>query len=276
MNKHGIIEAVLFIVGKEGINGGELRKITSIDAQEFNTIITELKNKYASDENCPFTINCYNNYYYLLTKPELKSIIENLNIVKKTRNPISKALKEVLAIIAYNPDCTAGKIAEIRDVDPTASLDKLQNLGLIENNGRADTPGRPYIYNVTHKFYNLVGIKSFAALPKIDSSFEIDEDVDFFDTNRQGAKPFVPTSTKKSTKKILDNANKLAEGDKTVKTEADAIAPANEAKPEESSGALVKDNGREVTASDLKDFTKSNDEPELVAPDFGEEFDDKK
>ncbi|MDR2557440.1 MAG: SMC-Scp complex subunit ScpB [Mycoplasmataceae bacterium] len=185
MNKHGIIEALLYIYGKEGCAATDLRRILNIESAELTTLINEINTNYKNNENCPFIINNYGNTYYLLTKPELKSVIEQLNIVKKNKNPLSKSLLEVLTIIAYNPNCTSSKIFEIRDVDPGAALDKLEKLGLITNDGRADAPGCPYIYNVTNKFFNLIGVKNFGSLPKIDGSFEVDEsDADFFDSNR--------------------------------------------------------------------------------------------
>jgi segregation and condensation protein B len=60
-------------------------------------------------------------------------------------------------------------------------------LGLVNEAGRAETPGRPYIYEVTQKFFNLFGVKSVKDLPKFEGNaedFDIDT-TDFFNTNRE-------------------------------------------------------------------------------------------
>ncbi|MDR2847150.1 MAG: SMC-Scp complex subunit ScpB [Mycoplasmataceae bacterium] len=188
INKQGTIEAILFICGKEGCPSSNLRRYLNLEAEQLQDLISEINKRYKEDPNSPFIIHIYDNNYYMLTKPELKNVLDQLNVVKVSRSPISKTLLEVLAIIAYNPDCTSGKIAEVRDTDSSGSIDRLIKLGLVSNDGRADTPGRPYKFNVTKKFYDLIGVRSFGALPKLDSSFEIDDETDFFDSNRGNGK----------------------------------------------------------------------------------------
>jgi len=92
---------------------------------------------------------------------------------------------ETLAIIAYNQPCAKSKIESIREKDPTGTIQKLVELGLIIGVGRADTPGRPFLYAVSQKFYDIFGIESINELPKIEfQQSEIAEDINFFDTTR--------------------------------------------------------------------------------------------
>jgi segregation and condensation protein B len=118
-----------------------------------------------------------------LTKPENKEFIAKLLDVR-VKNPLSPAAMEALAIVAYNHPCTSTLIEEKRTTNSDAAVAKLEALGLIANVGRATTPGRPYLYEVTQKFFNLFGIKSLSELPPLAEQNE-DTDLSFFDANRE-------------------------------------------------------------------------------------------
>ena len=95
---------------------------------------------------------------------------------------------EALAIIAYNAPCPGSKVEQIRGKDASTIIARLQALGLIENKGRATTPGCPYLYDVTSKFFDRFGIKSIKELPEINEQLfmeEIDANEDFFDSKRK-------------------------------------------------------------------------------------------
>ena len=94
---------------------------------------------------------------------------------------------ETLAIIAYNEPCTRTKIHEMRKADPTPILDKLIELGLVEQAGRSEAVGKPYLYQVTKNFYDVFGINSIKELPEIvlpEEDLDDNSDIDFFDSNR--------------------------------------------------------------------------------------------
>ena len=57
----------------------------------------------------------------LLTKEKNHEFLAKLVDIK-TRNPLTPALLETLAIIAYNQPCTRTKIEEIRNIDPTFAV----------------------------------------------------------------------------------------------------------------------------------------------------------
>jgi chromosome segregation and condensation protein ScpB len=99
MKNHKIVEAILFICGNEGCAASELRGMVQLDSQQLVDLIGELNQKYKNDEDSPFIINLYDKRYYLLTKPDLKPVLEKLNITTKYRNLLSKALIEILSII---------------------------------------------------------------------------------------------------------------------------------------------------------------------------------
>jgi len=187
MNNRSVIESILYVCGSDGVQASDIKKVLDIPSEEIHEILKEIKNDYDHNENSGLTIKSYDGYYHLLTKAENQPIIAKL-IDIKAKNPLTTSLLETLAIIAYNSPCTANKIQQIRNIDPSANLQKLQALNLIKLIGRADTPGRPYLYEVTEKFYNLFGIKNKNDLPKLEDMLqnlsEIDETEDFFNSNR--------------------------------------------------------------------------------------------
>lgn len=185
MNKKSVIQSILYTVGSEGVELSSLKKVLDIPTQEIKNLLKEIGTEMASDENCGLCIRVFGDKYYLLTKESNHEFLAKLVDIK-TRNPLTPALLETLAIIAYNQPCTRQKIEEIRNIDPTFAVDRLIELGLIVNTGRADTPGNPYLYEVTQKFFELFGIKSLKELPPIeDVDFNInDEDLNFFDSSR--------------------------------------------------------------------------------------------
>lgn len=185
MNKKSIIESLLYLKGKDGVELSEIKRILEIPTDEIRTIIKEMEKSKNEDENSGLTIKNYGSKYYLLTKSENhQEIIKLLNI--KNKNPLTNSIMEVLAIIAYNSPCTKTKVDQVRGVDSYNAIEKLISLGLIEKAGRAETPGNPYLYTTNQKFYNLFGLKSIKDLPSIEiSTLDYSNNInDFFDSNR--------------------------------------------------------------------------------------------
>ena len=81
--------------------------------------------------------------------------------------PLTNALLEVLAIIAYRQPITRLEIDEIRGVQSSGSLQKLMARGLIDTHGRLDAPGRPFRYVTTESFLDYFGLSSLEDLPPL-------------------------------------------------------------------------------------------------------------
>lgn len=179
-----LIEAILFIQGKKGISYTELLEILNVDESIFENEMSELISIFKHEDR-GLEIKKFGNKYLLVTKRNVheKLFPEKNHVVK---NPLNPSLIETLAIIAYNSPCTRTKIHDIKKIDPTQQITKLLELELIEEIGRADSQGKPFLYNVSEKFYDVFGIKDLSELPEIKvSSFAEEEDFDFFDSNRE-------------------------------------------------------------------------------------------
>ncbi|WP_084269011.1 SMC-Scp complex subunit ScpB [Mycoplasmoides alvi] len=180
-----IIHGALFVAGKEGMNLAELHKILpKLTMDEIRNHVLLIQQKMDKDLDTGTCIKEYGNKFKLLTKPDIKNEMQKYANLK-FKNPLNSKLMEVLAIIAYNQPCTRPRISEIRGSDSAPLVDILINHGLVQELGRADTWGRPFIYSVTDKFFDLFGISTIEDLPKIQE-FDIESfsEGNFFDSNR--------------------------------------------------------------------------------------------
>lgn len=103
----------------------------------------------------------------LTTAPEISKIIENY-LELETTSTLSQAALETLAIIAYKQPVTRPEVEVIRGVNSDGVLRTLLSKGLIEELGRAETPGRPIYYGTSPEFLQYFGLESLEKLPFID------------------------------------------------------------------------------------------------------------
>ena len=74
---------------------------------------------------------------------------------------------ETLTIIAYNQPVTRAGVEMVRGVNSDGILAKLVERGLVEERGKADSPGRPTLYGTTDLFLKSIGIGDISELPEI-------------------------------------------------------------------------------------------------------------
>jgi segregation and condensation protein B len=102
----------------------------------------------------------------LTTAPELALDIERFLELESTVR-LSRAALEVLSIIAYQEPVTRPYIDSIRGVNSDSVLRTLLRYGLIEEAGRSDSPGRPFLYRTTEEFLLQFGLTSLEDLPPL-------------------------------------------------------------------------------------------------------------
>ena len=81
--------------------------------------------------------------------------------------PLTPALLEVLAIIAYRQPITRLEIDDLRGVQSSGSIQKLVMQGLVETRGRLNVPGRPFRYGTTTAFLDYFGLAELSELPPL-------------------------------------------------------------------------------------------------------------
>ena len=98
----------------------------------------------------------------------------------------SRAVMEVLAIIAYRQPVTRSDIEKIRGVSLNSNtLRQLIEREWVDIIGQKEVPGRPSLYATTKYFLNDFGLKSLSELPELNNTLEqemsdtnIDENVE--------------------------------------------------------------------------------------------------
>ena len=81
---------------------------------------------------------------------------------------LSPASLETLAIVAYRQPITKSAVERIRGVDSDYTMRSLLHRRLIVELGRADTPGRPFLYGTGFEFLERFGMTSLDGLPPLD------------------------------------------------------------------------------------------------------------
>jgi segregation and condensation protein B len=81
---------------------------------------------------------------------------------------LSRAEKEILAIIAYHQPVTRAEIDAVRGVQTNrGTLDGLLEFGLVRIRGRRRSPGRPVTFGTTDAFLEHYGLAGLADLPGV-------------------------------------------------------------------------------------------------------------
>ena len=174
------IEALIFaseqpITGDEilsclkSVYGWELKK------DQFHSLISELKEKYLS-EDFSFELIEIADGYQFLTKKEYHHAVNTLLQIKARRR-LSTAALETLAIIAYKQPLSKSEIEHIRGVNCDYSIQKLLEKELIIISGKGDGPGKPLLYATSKNFMDHFGLKSVKDLPKLKDLHIADNEI---------------------------------------------------------------------------------------------------
>jgi len=165
-----IIEAVLFSAGDTvkfsdildiaedlGLEDNVLKDIISNFADNYNNKNTGLEVVVVED-NVQLVARAENIEY-------IKKVLKSN--ARQTRS-LSKSAFEILAVVAYNQPVTKNYVEQMRGVDCAYMLNSLMERGYIEERGRLELPGRPFVYGTTLKFLSLFGLSDISDLPEIE------------------------------------------------------------------------------------------------------------
>lgn len=160
------IEAVIF-ASDEAVAPQYIGQVLGEDLSvaDIGSYIDELNETYASTGRC-FRIANIAGGYRFLTVPSLEPTLKKM-LAPKIQRKLSQSALEVLAVIAYQQPVTRGEIQQVRGVSPDYAVNKLLERGLIDVQGRADTPGKPLLYVTTKEFLDFFSLQSLKDLPKL-------------------------------------------------------------------------------------------------------------
>lgn len=159
------IEALLF-VSSGLVSVSQLAKMLDLSKVETESEINALENFYKENER-GLRLMRMKNKVQLTTAPEITDTVEAF-LGLETTSTLSQAALEALAIIAYKQPVTRPEVDIIRGVNSDGVLRTLLSKGLIEELGRAETPGRPIYYGTSAEFLQYFGLATLDALPFID------------------------------------------------------------------------------------------------------------
>ena len=105
--------------------------------------------------------------YKLMTLPEFNTYVRRV-LRSRSRDRLSQAAVETLAIVAYRQPVTRAEIENIRGVEAGPVLRMLVDRGLVRIVGRQQSLGHPLLYGTTKLFLELFGLKDLDALPRAE------------------------------------------------------------------------------------------------------------
>ncbi|AXG37877.1 SMC-Scp complex subunit ScpB [Enterococcus gilvus] len=166
MNQLSQIEAMLFVVGEEGIGLEELAFSLNRPIPEVYQNILDLKELYENKEQSALTILEVGNHFVLTTKKEFASLLKEF-ARSPMANRLSQAALETLSIIAYRQPVTRAEIDELRGVQSSGAVQTLVARQLIKEKGRVEGPGRAILYGTSDYFMDYFGLKDMKELPDV-------------------------------------------------------------------------------------------------------------
>ena len=179
MSKLAEIEALLFVAGEDGLRVRQLADILSIPPTGVIQSLEKLAEKYRKDEDSSLALLETSNAYKIVTKQDFADLLREYSRAPINQS-LSRAALETLSIIAYKQPITRIEVDEIRGVNSSGAISKLQIFDLIRENGKKEVLGRPNLYVTTDYFLDYMGINSLEELPVVEETELITEESQLF------------------------------------------------------------------------------------------------
>ncbi|MEZ7171519.1 SMC-Scp complex subunit ScpB [Sporosarcina sp. OR05] len=183
----GMLESFLFIAGDEGLTLNQLAVLLQTEKEIAAQTAEQLRQNYENRYDAGITVRMYGGSYRLVTKAEYADDIVRM-LENPSRNSITQASLEVLAIIAYKQPVTRVEIDDLRGVKSDGPIQTLVAKGFVMEKGRLESSGRPILYGTTDLFLDRFGLESIDKLPPLaEDDEESFGDTDLFMTKFQEA-----------------------------------------------------------------------------------------
>lgn len=159
-----IIESLLFI-NERPLEIGEICEVVEIDKKKVKTALDELIKD--NDKRGGICVVEVAGGYQMCSVPQNEVWVKKM-YQQRTKQKLSIASLETLAIIAYKQPATRIEIESIRGVNVDGVVRHLLDLGLIKTGGRKEVVGKPFLYITTRKFLEYFGLNNLKDLPKME------------------------------------------------------------------------------------------------------------
>lgn len=160
------LEAILFASG-DAVQIKRLSRALDVSEKEISQAADELISDM-DKESRALTVIRLDDAFQMCTKKEVyEYLLKFVAVPGESR--LTDVQLEVLSIIAYKQPVTKLEIENIRGVNTDYVVNRLAELGLIEEKGRLEAVGRPYLFGTTQEFLRRFGLNSLDELPEIDN-----------------------------------------------------------------------------------------------------------
>lgn len=166
------LEAMLFASG-ESVSIKRMSEVLELTYAKTYAYLEKLREEYDNDDKRGFHIIRLEDAYQMCTKKEFYETVKTLT-EKKRKASLTNAGLEVLSIVAYNQPITRNSIEFIRGVNSDGALNNLISLGLVEEMGRLDAPGRPILFGTSEEFLRCFNLSSISNLPDIELEYNFE------------------------------------------------------------------------------------------------------
>lgn len=157
-----VIESILF-VAEVAVDTGLLVRTLRRRRDEIEAALVALEERCAEGGT---RLQRSGDFVQLVTAPEAGPFVERF-LGLESRQRLSGAALEALAIIAYRQPVTRAAVEAVRGVNSDAAIASLIGRGLVEDVGRAPGPGRPVLLGTTLRFLEHFGLKNPEDLPPL-------------------------------------------------------------------------------------------------------------
>lgn len=157
------LEALLF-VAERPLTRREIAAIAGVDRATVDDRLGDLEVALA---NRGIRLVLSGDRVELVTAPDAGALIARYVGADAVR--LSPASLETLAIVAYRQPVTKSAVERIRGVDSDYTIRTLLHRRLVVELGRAEAPGRPFLYGTGFEFLERFGLTSLDELPPLDA-----------------------------------------------------------------------------------------------------------
>ena len=159
------LEALLFISSRP-LPPSEMAAACGCAATEVDEALAALRVEYAAERH-GITLRDVAGGITFAVADDCAADVRSLTGAERP-DDLTPALLETLAVVAYLQPVTRADAAEVRGVSCEWALSSLEERGLVEQQGRADTPGAPILYGTGARFLKLFGLRSLQELPPLE------------------------------------------------------------------------------------------------------------
>jgi len=176
LTKKAVMEALIFSA-KSGIEPSRVASIIVIKLSQVMLLPEELEKEYEGHEH-GVMIKSVNGKLRFYTKASIQSFVSQISV--RPLVSITDTQMEVLAVVAVKGPLTRNDVELIRGRSSQSQLLELSKMGLVGKR-KSKLPGRPYLYKVSSRFYELFQVDDLA---EIVEGLAFGEGEDNFETSR--------------------------------------------------------------------------------------------